>query len=385
MEMEPFRIAIDEEVLVDLRARISRTRWPDQIAGIGWAQGTELSALREVLEHWGARFDWRVHERALNRFAHFRTRIQGLGVHFIYERGRGPRPLPLVLTHGWPSSFVEMTRIVPLLTDPAAHGASAEDAFDVVVPSLPGMGFSERPHSTGMTKSRIVQLWHELMTGVLGYSQYGARGGDIGAGVTSWLGFDHPEHVVGIHVSDVLQPFVGVGAGALSEAERSFVETEARWTEHEGAYDHVQRTKPQTLVYGLTDSPAGLAAWIVEKLRSWSDCGGELSRRFSLDDVATLLTLYWATATIGSANRLYYDRDTPPRRLGPGERVQIPTAVALFPGDIDQPPREWAERAYDLRRFTRMPRGGHFAAFEEPELLAADLRDFFRPLRPALR
>jgi pimeloyl-ACP methyl ester carboxylesterase len=381
VQAEPFRIAIDEAVLADLRERIARTRWPDQIVGIGWAQGTELSALREVLEHWGTRFDWRRHERDLNRFAHFRAQLEGLRVHFIHERGRGPRPLPLVLTHGWPSSFVEMTRIIPLLTDPAAHGASADDAFDVVVPSLPGIGFSERPGSTGMTKSRIVQLWHELMTGVLGYTRYGARGGDIGAGVTSWLGFDHPEHVVGIHVSDVLQPFAGAGAPPLSDAERAFVEAEARWAEDEGAYDHLQRTRPQTLAYGLTDSPAGLAAWIVEKLRSWSDCGGELSRRFSLDDVSTLLTIYWATGTIGSANRLYYDRDRPPRHLGPGQRVNVPVAVALFPADIDQPPREWAERAYDLRRFKRMERGGHFAAFEEPELLAADLREFFRPLR----
>ena len=381
MEVERFRIGVEEEVLVDLRERISRTRWPDQIAGIGWAQGTELSALRDVVEYWGTRFDWRMRENALNEFAHFRVRIDGLSIHFIHERGRGPRPLPLVLTHGWPSSFVEMTRIIPLLTDPAAHGASADDAFDVVVPSLPGTGFSERPSSTGMTRSRIAQLWHELMTGVLGYSRYGARGGDIGTSITSWLGFDHPEHVVGIHLSDMLQPFVGAGAPPLSDAERSFVETEAPWAEEEGACDHVQRTKPQTLAYGLTDSPAGLAAWIVEKLRSWSDCGGELSRRFNLDDVATLLTLYWATATIGSADRLYYDRDRPPRRLGPDQRVEVPTALALFPADIDQPPREWAERAYNVRRFTRMPRGGHFAAFEEPDLLATDLRDFFRPLR----
>jgi pimeloyl-ACP methyl ester carboxylesterase len=381
VQAEPFRIEVPQPVLDDLRERISRTRWPDEIAGSGWEQGTSLAALRDLLEHWAQRFDWRTREHALNRFAHFRARIDGLWVHFIHQRGRGPRPLPLVLTHGWPSSFVEMTRIIPLLADPAAHGASAADAFDVVVPSLPGTGFSEQPASPGMTKTRIAQLWNLLMTRVLGYPRYGARGGDIGAGVTSWLGIDFPENVTGIHVSDVLQPFVGPGAPPLTEAERAFVEAEARWTEAEGAYDHVQRTKPQTLAYGLTDSPSGLAAWIVEKLRSWSDCGGELSRRFTLDDVATLLTIYWATGTIASANRLYYDRDRPPRRLAPAQRVQVPCAVALFPGDIDLPPREWAERAYDLHRFTRMPRGGHFAAFEEPELLAEDLREFFRPLR----
>jgi pimeloyl-ACP methyl ester carboxylesterase len=378
---EPFQIAIAQPVLDDLRERILRTRWPDQIAGSGWEQGTDGAALRGLLDHWANRFDWRAQEQVLNRLGHFRTELDGLGLHFIHERGRGPKALPLILTHGWPSSFLEMTRLIPHLVDPAAHGASAADSFDVVAPSLPGMGFSDRPRSSGMTKTRIAGLWNRLMTEVLGYPRYGARGGDIGAGITSWLGFDHPAQVIGIHVSDVLRPFTGSGAAPLTAAEAAFVETEARWMETDGAYDHQMRTRPQTLAYGLYDSPAGMAAWIVEKLRSWSDCGGELSRRFSLDELATSLTLYWATGTISSANRLYYDRDRPLRTLGPGQRVPVPTAVALFPADIDQPPPEWAERAYDLRRFTRMPRGGHFAAFEEPALLAADLRDFFRPLR----
>jgi pimeloyl-ACP methyl ester carboxylesterase len=381
---ERFSIDVPDEVLEDLRDRIGRTRWPDEIPESGWEYGTSLSYLKELLEHWRLRFDWRRWEAASNRFSHYRAAIEGFPIHFIHERGEGSRPLPLLLTHGWPSTFVEMTRIVPLLTHPSRFGGRAEDAFDVVVPSLPGCGFSGRP-GRGMGKARIARLFAGLMRDVLGYERFGARGGDIGAGVTSILGLDFSRNLVGIHVSDVMRPFLGEGSAPLTPAERKFLDEERRWMELEGAYDHIQATKPQTLGYGLTDSPAGLAAWIVEKYRSWSDCGGDLERRFSKDDVSVQLTIFWATETINSANRLYFERDHNPRPLGPGERVRVPSAVALFPGDIDHPPREWAERVYDLRRWTVMPRGGHFAAWEEPDLLAKDLREFFGPLREGLR
>jgi len=379
--IRPFCIAIPERTLDDLRERIARTRWPDEIAGSGWDYGTNLDELRALLDYWRDGFDWRTQERKLNAFSHFVADVEGLDLHFLHERGRGPNPMPLLLLHGWPSTFYEMTKLIPLLTDPAAHGSAAADSFDVVVPSLPGCGFSERPREAGMHKTRMAELFAKLMMDVLGYERFAARGGDVGAGVVSLLALDHPDRLIGIHVSDVYRPYLGPGARYFTDAERKFFEEERVWMEREGAYDHFQATKPQTVGYGLNDSPAGLAAWIVEKYRSWSDSGGDVERRFTKDEILTQLTIYWVTETINSANRLYFERDRSPRLLGPDDRVNVPTAVAIFPGDIDRPPREWGERVYDVRRWTEMPRGGHFAALEEPELLARDIREFFRPLR----
>ena len=232
-----------------------------------------------------------------------------------------------------------------------------------------------------MHKPRMAELFAKLMTDTLAYTRFAARGGDVGAGVVALIGLDYPDRVIGIHVSDVVRPYLGPGARRFTDAERTFFEEERIWMEKEGAYDHLQATKPQTVGYGLNDSPAGLAAWLVEKYRSWSDCGGDIERRFTKDELLTQITLYWVTETINSANRLYYERDRNPRPFGPDDRVRVPTAVTIFPGDIDRPPREWGERVYDVRRWTVMPRGGHFAAFEEPQLLAEDIREFFRPLR----
>ena len=379
--IQPFRIAVPEDALADLRDRIDRTRWPDEIAGSAWDYGTNLHDLRELLAYWRNRFDWRAQEERLNAFPHFLADVDGLRLHFVREEGRGPDPMPILLLHGWPSTFFEMSKLLPLLADPASHGGDPDDSFDVVAPSLPGCGFSERPREPGMHKTRMASLFAKLMTDVLGYDRFAARGGDIGAGVVSLLALDHPDRLIGIHLSDVYRPYLGPGARHFTDAERRFFEEERIWMEKEGAYDHLQATKPQTLGYGLNDSPAGLAAWIVEKYRSWSDCGGDVERRFTKDEILTQLTLYWVTETINSANRLYFERDRAPRPLGPEDRIRVPTAVAIFPGDIDQPPREWGERVYDVRRWTVMPRGGHFAALEEPELLARDIREFFRPMR----
>jgi pimeloyl-ACP methyl ester carboxylesterase len=379
--VEPFRIELPEDVLRDLRERISSTRWPDEIAASGWEYGTNLEYLRELLEYWRSGFDWRAQEEYLNSFPQFRASVDGLRLHFLHERGRGPEPVPILVVHGWPSTFFEMSKLVPLLADPESHGEDPADSFDVVVPSLPGCGFSERPRESGMHKTRMAELFAKLMSETLGYEWFAARGGDIGAGVVTLLALDYSERLIGIHLSDVYRPYLGPGARHFTDAERKFFEEERVWMEKEGAYDHLQATKPQTLGYGLNDSPAGLAAWIVEKYRSWSDCGGEIERRFSKDEILTQLTIYRATETINPANRLYFERDRHPRPLGPDDRVRVPTAVTVFPGDIDKPPREWAERVYDVSRWTEMPRGGHFAAFEEPELLAQDIREFFRPLR----
>jgi pimeloyl-ACP methyl ester carboxylesterase len=400
MDVKPFEVRVTEEVLDDLRARLGCTRWPDELDDAGWEQGTDLAYLRELVGYWQSGFAWREQEQNLNRLAQYRAEVCGFGLHFVHERGKGPDPLPLLLTHGWPSTFFEFSKIVPLLTDPESHGADPADAFDVVVPSLPGYGFSDRPKEPGFS-NRIPGLWAGLMEG-LGYGRFGAHGVDVGSSVANLLGLWYPDRVVGVHVTYPAEPYTGPGVPELSEREREFLEGRPGGQEAEGAYTHIQRTKPQTLSYGLNDSPAGLAAWIVEKWRAWSDCGGDLESRFPKDELLITVTLYWVTETIGSSFRVYRDwalgaesnpyawegREEVPRgaaskSLARDERVGVPSAVALFPADPPAGmPREWAERSYsDLKRFVRMPRGGHFPAMEEPELLAEDLRAFFRPLR----
>ncbi|HEY3228706.1 MAG TPA: epoxide hydrolase, partial [Roseiflexaceae bacterium] len=382
MDTQPFKIQITQSTIEDLRERLARTRWPDEIPGSGWDYGANLAYMQELVDYWRTRFDWHAQEQAINEFPHFRATVDGLGIHFIHERGKGPNPLPLIITHGWPGSFVEMLKIVPMLTDPASYGGEPADSFDVVVPSLPGYGFSDRPTQPGMHAFRIADLWARLMHG-LGYRRFGAQGGDWGASVTTVLGFSYPEDVVGIHLNYIpgsFQPHLAPGA-ALSDAERVFLENRERWYQAEGGYGHIQGTKPQTLAYGLNDSPAGLAAWITEKFHAWGDCAGEVERCFTKDELLTNVTIYWATETIQSSTRLYYEARKKPLHFGPGERIQAPCGVARFPKEIPAPPREWVERCYNVQRWTEMPRGGHFAAMEQPELLAEDIRAFFRPLR----
>ena len=379
MEPEPFRIEVADEVLDDLRDRLRRTRWPDAIPGMGWEQGTDLDELRELVEHWAGAFDWRARERELNGFAHFRASVGGLGIHFVHERARDAGAVPLVLTHGWPSTFLELLPLVPLLTDPGAHGLPGP-SFDVVIPSLPGYGFSDRPRRAGLGTRAIAPLWHELMRG-LGYERYGAHGTDFGAGVSTFMALDDPDPLVGLHLSFLeVPPYLGPGSRPLSAAERAYAADYDAWAAREHAYADLQATKPQTLGYGLNDSPAGLAAWLVEKWRSWSDSGGDVEARFGRDLLLATLTVYWATETITSSMRMYFDDRRYLVPLGPDDRVAVPTAMAVFANEHvpeGRPPREWAERIYDVRRWTEMPRGGHFPALEEPELLARDIAAFF--------
>ncbi len=381
MSVQPFRVAVAQATLDDLRERLARTRWPDEVAGAGWEYGTDLGYLQRLVAYWRDGFDWRAREAELNRFAHFRADLGGLGIHFIHERGAGPAPLPLILTHGWPDSFCRMVKLVPLLTDPARHGGDPADAFDVVVPSLPGFGFSDRPRERGMTQERVAALWARLMADELGYRRFAAHGSDWGTGVTERLAFNHAAALVGIHLTDV--PARQLGAlppDVLSDAERAYLDAGRRWQATEGGYAAIQGTRPQTLAAGLNDSPAGLASWIVEKFRAWSDCGGDVERRFTKDELLTNITIYWTTETIGSSCRLYYEnRANPPQ--GGGGYTPVPTGFAIFPRDLVPVPHGSAERFFNVRRWTEMPRGGHFAAMEEPELLAADMRAFFRPLR----
>ena len=380
--IEPFSIHVEDDVLADLRARIHNTRWPDEIPGIGWEQGTNLDDLRQLLDYWANGFDWRAQEHELNAFHHFRAQLDGVHIHFIHERAADGDGIPLILTHGWPSTFVELLPLVPLLTKPAAHGI-AGPAFDVVIPSLPGYGFSERPLRTGVNGRYTAALWHRLMRG-LGYTNYGAQGGDFGASVATFMALDDPAPVIGLHLSNLdVPPFTGPGSRPLSEAERSFLARNEAFWQVESGYKAIQSTKPQTLGYGLNDSPAGLAAWILEKWRTWADSHGDLTTRFSRDFLLTTVTIYWATRTITSSMRDYFDYRWHGVTLGLADVVRVPTGVAVFAhqtADEGEPPREWAERLYNVRRWTPMPRGGHFAAAEEPELLARDIAAFFGAL-----
>jgi pimeloyl-ACP methyl ester carboxylesterase len=385
LDVRPFRAEAPEDVLEDLRLRLARTRWPDELEGERWRLGVPLDLLRSLTERWRSGFDWRGVEARINALPNFLATVEGVEIHFLHLRGRGPAPFPLVLTHGWPGSFLEMLEIAPRLADPEAHGGDARDAFDVVVPSLPGYGYSSRPRSPGMDPPRIAALWAQMMAG-LGYERFGAQGGDWGATIATRLALAQPDRIAGIHLNYIpgsYEPDRGPGTRPLSSSEERFLADRDRWREEEGAYGHLQATRPQTLAYALTDSPVGLLAWILEKFRDWSDCGGNVFSRFSPDALLAGVTLYWITGTIGSSTRLYAEARSVPLRLGPGERVPVPCGVARFWKEAPMPPREWVERAYDVVRWTELPRGGHFAAMEEPELLVADVREFFRPLSAA--
>lgn len=351
----------------------------------GWQDGTALSFVQHLRDYWANHFDWRAQETKLNCLPNRMATIEGQDIHFVHQPGVGPSPLPLVLTHGWPGSFIEFEQIIPLLADPEAHGGDPADAFDVVVPSLPGYALSPAPTRTGMNTCEIAKLWRGLMT-ALGYDRFGLQGGDIGAGVSIWLARQFPQAVIGCHLNFIpgsYRPALDDGAPTPSAAERAFLDTSASWSFEEGAYAALQGTKPQTLSFSLTDSPLGLAAWIAEKVRSWSDCDGNVERVMSLDTLLTDISLYWFSDSLAASLRLYKENRLRPLAFAPGERVTPPLGVALFPRELPMPPRSWVERVFDVRRWTPMPAGGHFAALEQPALLAEDIRAFFGPLRRA--
>lgn len=381
LDIEPFAVRVSDEVLRDLRARILNTRLPEPAPGTAWAQGTDREYLQAVLGYWADGFDWRAQERYLNGFEQFRAVIDGVRIHFAHVRAHHGAGIPLILTHGWPSTYAEFLPLVPLLTDPAAHGIDGP-GFDLVIPSLPGYAFSERP-ARPVTYSSVAGLWRRLMRG-LGYERYGAGGSDFGSGIATYMGFDDPGPLIGLYLTNLeLSPYTGPGSRPLSEAESAYHAKAARWGETERGYTAIQSTKPQTIGYGLNDSPAGLAAWILEKWRAWSDSDGDLDAHISRDSLLTTVTLYWVTQSITSSMRDYADnrRWQGEPRLGRDAVVHVPTAIAqfthMFIADGD-PPREWAERLYNVKRWTSMPRGGHFAAVEEPELVARDIAAFFR-------
>jgi pimeloyl-ACP methyl ester carboxylesterase len=385
MNIKPFSLPYSEAAVEDLRLRLAQTRWPDEIPGTGWEYGVDLNFIRRLCDYWKDQFDWKAQLETLSAFHHYRGTVDGISIHFIHERGRGTAPIPLVLTHGWPGSFLEMLKIIPLLTDPASYGGDPANSFDVVVPSLPGFGFSDRPTQPGMNTWRVADLWVGLMA-ELGYERFAAQGGDFGASVSTILGLRHPGRIMGIHLNYVpgsYRPDLVPGT-KLADIEQRFLDDADQWYVDFGAYAHVQRNTPQTAAYGLNDSPAALAAWIIEKFRDWSDCDGEVERRFSKDELLSNVTLYWMTETIHSSCRLYYETKKAPLHFQPGEQVRVPCAIAHFPKEAPFPPRAWIERGYNLQHWTEMPRGAHFAAAEEPELLARDIAGFFQSLRPVV-
>jgi len=379
---ERFTAHTDPAALDDLRARLRATRWPDAPQDAGWSLGTDLDYLRELVAYWADEFDWPAQEAALARLPRFRVTLGGLGIHFVHARAATPNALPVVLCHGWPDSFWRYSKVIKLLTDPGAHGADPADAFDVVVPDMPGYGYSDRPAGVPLNSIGVAGLWAELM-GVLGYDRFGAAGGDVGSHVSRYLALDYPDRVVAVHRTDAGVPLFTGDPADLAPEERDWFAGIAAWSAAEGAYGAMHRTKPQTAAFALTDSPTGLAAWLVEKLRAWSDCDGDIERSFTKDEILTNVTIYWLTATIGSSMRMYKaNAAIPPAQLA--RRVDVPSGFSIFAGDVVRPPRAWLERVTNAVYVTEPARGGHFAPFEEPELYAQELRDFFRPYRARL-
>lgn len=383
MTLRHFTIDIPIAAVDDLHRRLRDTRWPAALDDADWADGTSLRFMRRLVEYWQTDFDWRAREQQLNRLPQYMAAVDGAEVHFVHQPGTGPAPLPLIITHGWPGSFVEMEHVLPLLTNPGAHGGDPADAFHVVVPSLPGFGFSPAPTQSGTSSRRVAELWQGLMA-KLGYARFGAQGGDIGAGVSMWLARCFPDKIIGAHLNYIpgsYRPPLGDGLPPVTADERTFLDRSSTWFAEEGAYAALHSTRPQTLAYALTDSPAGLAAWIVEKFRAWSDCDGDLESAISMDALLTDISLYWFGDQLSGSLRMYKENRLAPLTFGPGERVKPPLGVALFPRELPTPPRSWMERVFEVQRWSPMPKGGHFAALEQPQQLAEDIRAFFRPLR----
>jgi pimeloyl-ACP methyl ester carboxylesterase len=380
--IRPFTIRIPDSAIADLKTRLAATRFPEPLHGDGWTHGTDIGYLRQLVAYWRDGFDWRAQERRLNQLEQFTTAIDGLTVHFVHRRSTHANALPLLITHGWPGSFVEFEKIIRPLTEPEAHGGTAADAFHVVMPSIPGFTFSQAPRDSGYDPARIAALEAKLMSR-LGYARYGVQGGDWGSIIATQVALADAPRVAGLHIN---MCFGAAPAGTdpnagLTDRERERLKLRQVFQSEETGYQQIQGTKPQTLGVALNDSPAGLAAWIVEKFRTWCDCNGDPESVFTKDELLTNISLYWFTQTAASSARIYYESRHAPPAATAGRRIEVPTACADFPKEIIWSPRRWLEGRYNITRWTEMPKGGHFAAFEQPQLLVEDLRAFFRELR----
>ena len=379
---EPFTLQVPDAALADLRERLARTRFPDQAPGEPWAYGTDVGWMRDFVAYWRDRFDWRAEEARLNALPQFKVPLHGIDLHYLHVPGRGRDPFPLLLSHGWPGSVFEFLDFIPLLTDPARFGDDPADAFTVVAPSLPGYGLSFAPGQPRFGVDAIADCFADLMTEVLGYRRFAAQGGDWGSFITGRLGYAHADRLVGIHVNMMPVRRDPNMVKNPTPEERQFLDDLTLFLKEETGYQWIQGTRPQTLAFALTDSPAGLAAWVIEKFRTWSDSRGDVESVFSRDHLLANIALYWFTGAIGSSFWPYYARMHGPWPIPEGETVDVPTGYCAFPREIVRPPRSVAERTFsDIRRWTVMPRGGHFAAMEQPDALAREIREFFRPLR----
>ena len=371
----PFSVDIPQSELDDLKTRLKNTRWPDEIEGSHWNYGTNLSYVKELTDYWLNTFDWRLVEEEINSYPNFIAEIDGYKIHFMHIKGKGEKSIPLIISHGWPGSFLEMMKLIPLLTTDAAF------SFDLVIPSVMGFGFSDKIDHEGGNSSFVADLWHKLMI-ELGYARYGAQGGDIGSGISTWLSLKYPNNVIGIHlnyISGSYSPYIKEGE-QLSEEVVAFKKTAVNWYVAEGGYSHMHGTKPLTLAYGLTDSPVGLCAWILEKFKSWSDTDENIENTFTKDELLANVTLYWLTQTIHSSIRIYNENGKKPHVFGKHDFIKVPVGFAKFPKELPTPPRSYIEKGFNIQRWTEMDAGGHFAAMEQPTLLANDITSFFKTI-----
>jgi microsomal epoxide hydrolase len=381
-QLEAFNLKVPDGAIADLRERLARTRFPDQAPGEPWAYGTDVAYLQELVAYWRDHFDWRAEEARLNSFPQYKARLHGSDLHFLHVQGRGPNPHPLLLSHGWPGSVFEFLELIPRLTDPERFGGDPADAFTVIAPSLPGYGLSFTPGQPRFGIEAIADCFAELMSNVLGYRRFGAQGGDWGSFITARLGYAYPERLSGIHLNMMPVRRDPAIVSDPTPEESSFLEQLQVWLKEETGYQWIQGTRPQTLAFALTDSPAGLAAWIVEKFRAWSDCGGDVESVLSRDHLLANISLYWFTGAIGSSFWPYYARMHGPWPIPAGQVVSVPAGYAEFPREILRPPRSIAKRTFtNIQRWSVMERGGHFAAMEQPDALVKEIRELFRPLR----
>jgi pimeloyl-ACP methyl ester carboxylesterase len=370
--IKKIEISIAQSFLDDLKVKLKLTRWPDEIEGSGWTFGASLSYMKELAAYWTDYFNWRNTESEINKYGNFIAEIDGYKIHFLHIKGKGEKTIPLIITHGWPSSFLEMLKLIPLLTD------NASMSFDLVIPSMPGYGFSQKVNQPGCNVSFMADLWHKLMT-ELGYEKYGVQGGDFGAGVSTSLSMKYPEHIIGMHLNYIPGNYVPAleEKEEFSVEENEYLDSEEEWYSREGGYSLEQNTKPQTLAYGLNDSPMGLCAWIVEKMYGWTDCKGYIGNVFTKDELLSNVTLYWITETIHSSVRLYNENSKNPLILGKNSYINIPVGIAHFRYEEPFPPRKFIERGFNIQHWSEFPEGGHFPAMEMPELLAEDIISFF--------
>jgi pimeloyl-ACP methyl ester carboxylesterase len=375
--IKKIEISIAQSIIDDLKSRLKLTRWPDEIEGSGWTYGASLGYMKELSGYWGTYFDWRKTEGEINRYANYIAQIDGYKIHFLHIKSKNDKSVPLILTHGWPSSFLEMLKLIPLLTE------NSDLSFNLVIPSMPGYGFSQKITQTGCNVSFIADLWHKLMT-ELGYDKYGVHGGDFGAGVSTAIAMKYPEHIIGVHLNYIPGNYVPLmeEKEEFTPEENEYLDLEEQWYLREGGYSLEQNTKPLTLAYGLNDSPMGLCAWIVEKMYGWAECNGYIGNVYSMDELLSNVMLYWATETIHSSMRLYNENSKNPLVLGKETYIKVPTGIAHFRAEDPFPPRKFIERGYNIQHWSEFPVGGHFPAMEKPDLLAQDIISFFSSIEP---